>query len=277
MSKGVSASKLHLASVQEAFSEYHNISPLARGGQGTAFVAVSPDEQQVVIKIYNLETSLIARGKMEARKLQTLQSPFIVNLIDCGNKMIRDMEWFYTVTTFEAGKDLQYHLDQIGVLDEDDVRQLICEIGSGIDSLWTARVVHCDIKPSNILIAEDGTFKLVDLGFAKHLDIDSLTKPGEIFGTWGYMAPELQLGRKNLTLRVDIFALGIVAYESLTGQHPFHRDQRRIFGEMQIPVRPSLLTTVSANLERVIGQMLNPNPIHRPRSGEQLIKLLERG
>lgn len=118
----------------------------------------------------------------------------------------------------------------------------------------------------------NGVFTVIDLGVAKHLDEKTITMFGTTPGTPGYMAPEQTRGRKNLTLRVDLFALGVVGYEALTGVHPFGYNQLLI-GRIA-PAKPGTLAKVSPDMEALIMQMLQPNPLYRPESGAQIITRL---
>lgn len=265
--------KLEVDELTYLFSEYGDIRDFAEGGQGCIFKAVSDSGIPVAIKIYAPDQTIV-RAELEVQKLQHIRSHYMVQLIKSGYVNIRGKESFYTVTRFEEGEDLRRHLSNQGNLCDAEVRLLLAHICTAIDELWAAKVVHCDIKPENILQGADGNFRLVDLGLAKHLDAKTITQFGMTMGTIGYMAPEQMAGRKNYTLRVDLFALGVVAYEALTGVHPFGKNQMLI-ASPKIPIQlPSELVKVDTDLEETIVKMLNRNPLLRPKSGSSVIAMI---
>jgi len=156
-------------------------------------------------------------------------------------------------------------LIRIGPLEEKLVIQICCRISQAIDELWNLRIVHRDIKPGNILVGELNTVYLIDLGVAKHLDKETVTTEGYTLGTPGYMSPEQAIGRKGLTLKSDMFSLGIVLYEALTGLHPFNNNQYLI-GRIN-PRRLGDIKKVRPELIEVIENMLALHPTERPSSG----------
>lgn len=260
--------------VSKVLSRYTDIMTLAVGGQGALFRATSPENVPVAIKIYAPEQTQV-RAELEVQKLQRVHSEFVVQSLESGYVTIRDHQSFYSVTQFQEGEDLRRSLAR-GPLSEAEVRTLIIDMCTAIDELWRVKVVHCDIKPENIVCGVDGHFHVVDLGLAKHLDIQTITQYGMTFGTLGYMAPEQMVGRKNYTLRVDLFALGIVAYESLTGKHPFGMNQLLI-GNSGVVIPPAgAIIQVSSGLDQVIMKLLNRNPVFRPRSGADVIAMIGR-
>lgn len=264
---------LEIADIAALLPAYRQVEVLVEGGQGCVFRATRLDGLLVAIKVYSPDQSVI-RAELEVQKLKSVSSPFLVELLEYGYTRVRGRDCFYSVTKFEKGEDLRRHLNRNGPLTESRIQALICNICEAIDSLWRVRVVHCDIKPENILLGEDELFRLVDLGLAKHLDIQRrITPTGLILGTPGYVAPEQMQGRKNLTLRADLFALGIVAYESLTGEHPFQWNQFLIASRVY-PQLPSASTSVSDRVERVITNLMEFNPLYRPASGREVIAMI---
>lgn len=262
------------AEVASLLPSYTNLQALDPTGQGCVFRGQSSAGSLVAIKVYSPD-QLLVRAEMEIQKLQALNSPFVVKLVDHGEIEIRGRQSVYSVTRFEEGEDLKKRLAREGRLPEEEVRHLLTHMSHGIDALWGARVVHCDIKPANILLGADGCYRLVDLGIAKHLDNQTVTQAGVVLGTPGYMAPEQLRGRKNFTLRVDLFALGIVAYQALTGCHPFQGNQLAIATGRVQPERPSTMVKVTPNVERTIMKLLQLDPLHRPMSGSEVISMLE--
>lgn len=228
--------------------------------------------QEIAIKVYS-PNQLVKRAELEVSKLERVASPYLANVIEHGYATIRDTQCYFVTTGYMEGSDLKEVL-KTRKLTLDETRKLLIDILSAIDDLWKLRVVHSDLKPANILYLSNGDFVLIDLGFAKHLDNESITMGQVIMGTWGYIAPEQIRGRRNLTLRADMFSLGVLAYEAITGIHPFHRNQDLIFGQMQAtPI--NLLTHIDEKLSRSIHWLMELQPLKRPVSGKQVIELLK--
>ena len=264
---------LNKTEIANIFPQYDGFEPIEEGGQGSVFKAQNSIGLNVALKVFFPE-QLRIRAEMEVQKLLELNSPYLARLVDYGPINVRGLESYFCATVYEEGEDLRKFLLREGVLSEKEVVKLIIQIGCAIDQLWKVRVVHCDVKPANILIGTDGLFRLIDLGIAKHLDAQTITQFGIILGTLGYMAPEQMMGRKNLTLRADLFSLGVVAYEALTGHHPFGGNQLTILQGKDAPSRPSDIVQVSNELENVIMAMIRRNSVFRPSSGSEIIDKL---
>jgi serine/threonine protein kinase len=258
--------------IAAAFTGYSGIAKLGTGGQGTVFRADTPQGLSVALKLISPKQALV-RGEREIDTLAALNTPNVAQLVARGKTVIRGEECLFFATAFYPGTDLRKRVATTGPMANEQVTQLIKSMCAVIDLLWSIRIVHCDIKPGNVLVGEDQVYRLIDLGLAKQLNAETVTQTGAILGTVGYMAPEQMRGRKNLTLRVDLFALGLVGYECLTGMHPFNRDQEAI-GRGDAPKPLASLVQVSPPLERAINWLLAINPFLRPPSGVSVIKLL---
>lgn len=253
-------------------SKYLFLHSAGDGGQGIVFKATLLENgKDVAIKIYSPD-QLIRRAELEVNKLERTTSPFLARLIEYGNFNFRGQLCFYVVTEYVEGKDLRRKLQE-GKLTQSESIKLLRQMVQAIDELWNLRIVHCDIKPANIMYSDKEDFQLIDLGLAKHLDTQTITAVGLIMGTFGYMAPEQLRGRKNFTLRVDIFALGIVVYEALTGVHPFQKNQFLIGQINPTPIRD--FVKVDDSLSKAVEWMLEANPIRRPSTCQQILQLIE--
>lgn len=267
--------KLTIEEVDNAFDQYRVFDNLGAGGQGSVFRGVDlRTGQEVALKIYS-PNQLIKRAELEVNKLEQVESSYLAQVIEHGNARIRDFDVYYVATKYMVGSDLKEVLKTRN-LSEIETKQLLIHILSAIEDLWKLRVVHSDIKPANILYLSNGDFVLIDLGFAKHLDNDSITMGQAIMGTLGYIAPEQLRGRRNLTLRADMFPLGILAYEAVTGIHPFQRNQNLIFGKQPvIPINNHL--NIEVNLAESIHWLMELNPLKRPVSCQKVIEHLKEG
>lgn len=248
---------------------------LGGGGQGSVFKGRDMrTDIEVALKIYS-PNQLIKRAELEVKKLEQVSSPYLAEVIEHGNVKLRDLDCYFVATKYMKGQDLKELLN-IRKMEAFEVKALLINILSAINELWKLRVVHSDIKPANILYLENGDFVLIDLGFAKHLGDESITLGPSIFGTLGYIAPEQLKGRRNLTLRADMFSLGVLGYECLTGLHPFHRNQNLIFNHMNIRHLSEIIDGCE-NLIRSIHWLMEFNPLKRPNSCKQVINLLNEG
>jgi eukaryotic-like serine/threonine-protein kinase len=258
--------------IEELFPKLVDVEILKSGGEGTVFKANNPEISNVTaIKIYSSDHQK-TRTELEVKKLLKIQNPYIVKLHNYGEIEVRGERCFFTETSYINGEDLKSLLDSGKKFSIDEVKAMIKCVAFAIDSLWKEKVVHCDIKPENIL-DNNGEYVLIDLGMAKHLDVASITAANIIMGTWGYLAPEQFKGRRNITLKADYYALGITAYELLVGYHPFNRDQRAMLTS-KIQSFP-LTVSVPEKLQSLIYQLTDLIPYNRPRNYQEIIDLLE--
>jgi serine/threonine protein kinase len=267
--------KLTFEEVEQSLKKYTILDELGDGGQGVVFQGRDIlTGKEVAIKVYSPQ-QMIQRAELEVEKLEKINSPFLAKVVEHDYTLLRGENCYYVVTEYIQGRDLKKILAE-RQLTEDEVKTLMTHMLLALEQLWNLRVVHCDIKPPNILALHSGEYILIDLGYAKHLDSETITMAGYIMGTMGYMAPEHLKGRKNLTVRADMFALGIIAYEALTGLHPFAKNQHLIFNNQKAsPVEDYV--DIDENLAKAINWMLNPNPIRRPVSTQQVLRLIQEG
>ena len=213
----------------EKIGRYKILGKHGTGGMGVVYRAEDPLIGRIVaIKMIQFEktdevdtpvvTSLKARFKKEAQAAGKLSHPNVVTIYDVGEE-----EGFaYIAMEFVDGKGLGEVLQSAKAREIDYVVQLFVQICKGLDYAHKQDIVHRDIKPSNILVTEEGIPKILDFGIAYHPSSDT-TKTGIILGTPNYMSPEQVLGNQ-VTNRSDIFSLGIILYEFLTGERPFAAD-----------------------------------------------------
>ncbi|WP_029505255.1 serine/threonine-protein kinase [Lachnoclostridium phytofermentans] len=256
----------------DAFPNLTSIKIIKSGGEGTVFKAYNNLlDLDVAIKVYSSD-HMQKRTELEIKKLSQIDNPHLIKCISYGDVLVRGKNCYYTETPFIIGKDLNHIYETKQTLNYSETTTLILDISSAISSLWKQRVVHCDIKPDNIL-NNNSSYVLIDLGVAKHLDSATLTAYGVIMGTRGYFAPEQLKGRKNLTLRADFYSLGIVAYQMLVGYHPYNFNQNAMFTQPLPPFPPNIATTHA--LKNTIIQMTSLNPIDRPMNYEEICRLLK--
>lgn len=216
------------AAIGQIVSNYKLVSVLGHGGTGTVYLAERADRQysaQVAVKIIDtpaLHGELGQRFRAERQILASLNHPNIARLIDAGET---DLGQPYLIMEYVHGEPLDRYCDRQGL----DLRarlNLFLEICSAVQYAHQNLIVHRDLKPANILVAADGTPKLLDFGIAKLLDagdaasVLALTRMNDRLLTPEYASPEQILGRP-VTTTSDVYALGVVLYELLTGLRPY--------------------------------------------------------
>jgi eukaryotic-like serine/threonine-protein kinase len=203
---------------------YRLESKLGSGGMSTVFLARDDTlERWVAIKVMHREISdqpdQIERFRREARTVAQLSHPNVVAVIDAGE----DGGYPYIVLEYVEGETLKQRIDRYGRLPVADAVAYAIEIGRGLAAAHARRLVHRDVKPQNVLIDAEGRAKVTDFGIARTLEADGLTKTGRVLGTTDYVAPEQAMGH-GVDARSDIYSLGVLLYEMLTGDVPFQAE-----------------------------------------------------
>jgi serine/threonine-protein kinase len=203
---------------------YRLESKLGSGGMSTVFLARDETlERWVAVKVMHREISdqpdQIERFRREARAVAQLSHPNVVAVIDAGE----DSGYPYIVLEYVEGETLKQRIDRLGRLPVEEAVAYAIEIGRGLSAAHASRLVHRDVKPQNVLIDAEGRAKVTDFGIARSLESDGLTKTGRVLGTTDYVAPEQAMGH-GVDSRSDIYSLGVLLYEMLTGEVPFRAE-----------------------------------------------------
>ena len=213
-----------------------------------------------------------ARFQREAELVQRLDHPGIVPVLAVGEADGRA----YLVMPLLSGGSLAERLRSAGRLDEVEVADLAWQVADALHYAHRQGIVHRDIKPSNILLAEDGVALLADFGVARALDDPKLTQTGLAVGTPFYMAPEQAAGERGLDGRADLYALGVVLFQAITGRIPFRGSTPQVLHAhvYDPPPPPSTLAQVSPAMEAIILQALAKDPAERFQSGADMAAAL---
>ena len=203
---------------------YKLASKLGSGGMSTVYLAQDETlERSVAVKVLHAGISdqpdQIERFRREARSVAQLSHPNIVAVIDAGE----DAGHPYIVFEYIEGETLKQRIDRLGTLPVDEAAAYGIEIGRGLAAAHARMLVHRDVKPQNVLIDAEGRAKVTDFGIALSLESDGLTKTGRVLGTTDYVSPEQAMGQ-DVDARSDIYSLGILLYEMLTGRVPFEAE-----------------------------------------------------
>ncbi len=210
--------------------EYKIIEKIGEGGMGEVFLAEDENlGRMVAIKALAPEllrnSELIERFKQEARVQASLIHPNIVSLFT----FFSEQNSMYMVLEYAPGKTLKEEIKQLGVIEESKALLLLHQILEGVGYAHQKGIVHRDLKPSNIMLDENDAVKIMDFGIAKVLGDRGMTKTGTKMGTIYYMSPEQIRAAKDIDQRTDIYSLGIVLYEMLTGRVPFNTNTESDF------------------------------------------------
>lgn len=251
---------------------------IGSGGMGEVYLATDTRlDRPVAIKVLNSEYGRnednVHRFIREAKSASALNHPNILTILEIGE--IDGSH--YIVSEYVEGETLRRVMKQRR-LELPEILEIASQIASGLAAAHKARIIHRDIKPENVILREDGIVKVLDFGLAKLIsDGDqqsaesdptpqNVTASGIILGTVNYMSPEQAKGKK-IDERTDIFSLGVLLYEMLTGKQPFAGDSipetlRNLIDHEPPPIN-SYVTGIPDRLERIISRMLEKAPEDR--------------
>jgi HD-like signal output (HDOD) protein len=274
--------------VGQAVGSYVITSTLGEGGMGKVYLARHTlIGRKAAIKILNPEIArdgeAVSRFFTEARLVNDIRHPNIVEVTDFG----QFSSFYCIVMELLEGETLAARLQRTRTLNEATALRIFRQVTSALGAAHDQGMVHRDVKPENIFLRNHPDYpdfvKVLDFGIAKLLGGNSLvghhTKTGTVIGTPAYMSPEQCLGESSLDLRSDIYSLGVVLYEALTGQQPFVGDTlgRLIVCHVsETPPAPSTLNPyVSAAMSEVVMRALAKRPKDRYASMKELREALD--
>ena len=264
--------------IGQLLGNYKIEAKLGEGGMGAVYRGVDTMlDREVAIKALKPElasqTAIVERFRSEAVTLAKLNHPNIAALYT----MFRQGEELYMVLEFVRGETLDEILQKRGALPADEVIPVFCQILDGIDHAHELGIVHRDIKPANMMLTEGGKLKVLDFGIARLLGSARMTRAGNIIRTLEYMAPEQVKGQET-DARSDIYALGMMLYEVLTGKTPFDTENEFELMKLQTEEMPVLPRTINPaipeEVEAAIMQAIAKNPDERYQTAGEFREVL---
>jgi serine/threonine-protein kinase len=252
---------------------------IGAGGMSTVYKAFDVNLERVVaIKLLHREMSAdsdqLERFRREARAVAQLSHPHIVGVIDAGEDENRP----YIVFEYVEGETLKDRIRRMGRLPIDESLAYAIEIARALGSAHTHEIVHRDVKPQNVLLDPEGSAKVTDFGIARSLRDDGLTADGRVLGTTDYVSPEQALGH-DVDGQSDIYSLGVVLYEMLTGDVPFHGENQISVAMKHVredlPDIQRMRPEVSATTAAVLDRMTEKDLAHRYSDIPMLVADLE--
>ena len=249
---------------------------LGSGGMSVVYRARIDEQPPIALKILfpppDTTADVLERFEREARTAARLNHPNLVTVLDAGQA---DGRAFLAMQLVE-GHTLSDRLATQGRLDESAAIDLAWQLADALYYAHGQGVVHRDIKPSNILLTEDGRALLTDFGVAQALDDPVLTRTGYTVGTPAYMSPEQAGGERDIDGRADLYSLGVVLYQMITGRLPFHGGTPQMMHAhvYKPPPAPSELAQITPDLETIILRALAKEPGDRFQSGASMATAL---
>ena len=270
--------------IGETLGKYQVVEHLGRGGMAEVYKAYQPAlERWVAIKVLHaflaVEKDFLTRFQREARAVAALRHPNIVQVYDFDYDQTRRV--YYMVMEFIDGPTLKERLRDLEAqgawMEIEEAARVTAAVADALDYAHRRGMVHRDVKPANIMFNSEGQVILTDFGIARMVNLSGVTASGAVVGTPAYISPEQGLGRAG-DERSDIYSLGVVFYQLLTGVLPFEADTpmgvvlKHINDPLPAPrsIRPDL----PPHLEEILFRVLAKEPDHRYQTAAEFAREL---
>jgi serine/threonine-protein kinase len=260
-------------------NRYLILEQLGKGGMAIVYRARDTMlERSVAVKVlresYSRDPAFLERFRQEAKAAANLSHPNIVTVHDFG----LDSGQLFIVMEYVPGTDLKTLIKQRGRFTPEEAVPLLIQACAGIGYAHRAGLVHCDVKPQNMLVTPDMRLKVTDFGIARALStIHPQEQSDVIWGSPQYFSPEQASGAAPSPAS-DVYSLGVIMYEMLTGSLPFHADTAAELAHLHIEAQPvpvaEMLPNISPVLEQILNKVLSKEPSQRYRTADQLGRVL---
>lgn len=260
-------------------NRYRLLELIGSGGMAVVYQGVDTLlQRRVAVKVlregFAGDPAFLARFQREARAAANLEHPAIVTVYDVG----QDGDRHYIVMEYVDGQDLKALIRQKGRLGVDETLDIVIQICAGVGHAHQAGVIHCDIKPQNVLVTQDGRAKVTDFGIARALSEAGLTESETVWGSPLYFSPEQAAGEPPSPAS-DVYSIGVVMYEMLAGSPPFQAENPTALALMHMREDPPPLAVrnprVPPQLEWIVRKVLAKEPSARYRTAGQLAHVIE--
>ena len=251
---------------------------VAEGGMASVYLAQDNVlDREVALKVIHphlaKDKSFVDKFRREAKVAAKLSHPNLVNVFDQGT----DGDVIFLVMEYVPGITLRDAMNDFGALDANKTLDIIEPLTAALAAAHAAGILHRDLKPENVFLSNGGTVKLGDFGLARA--ITQHTQTGSVVGTVAYLSPELVL-RGQADARSDVYSLGVMIFEMLTGSQPYQGEQAVQIAYQHandnIPAPSSVKPTVPELLDEIVLWATARNPAHRPSSAEALLPVIKR-
>jgi serine/threonine-protein kinase len=251
---------------------------VASGGMASVYRAEDTVLERVVaLKIIHphlaTDRSFVDKFRREAKMAASLSHPNLVNVFDQGT----DNQAIFLVMEYVPGINLRDALNDFGSLSPKRALEILEPLTAGLAAAHAAGILHRDLKPENVFLSDNGTVKLGDFGLAR--EISSHTQTGSLVGTAAYLSPELVL-RGQADARSDVYSLGVMAFEMLTGKQPYDGDQAVQIAyqhaNSNMPAPSALNPEVPELLDEIVLWATARNPNDRPSNAKELLPIISR-
>ncbi len=269
-----------MAKVPAKVGKYKIVSLIAEGGMGAVYKGIHPTlKRYVILKKLTLKGSaaITERFKREARLMMDFKNDLIVDVYD----HFKEDQSYYIVLEYIDGKPLDELIKRYSPLPDDIAAFIFLDSCRALKYAHDKKVVHRDIKPANILISKNGEIKLVDFGIAtsKKEQDDGLTKDGMTLGTPSYMPPEQFLDTKSVDKRADIYSMGVMLYEMLSGKKPFpgnfSPESIALIQQGRYTSIKKVNPEAAPILTKIIKKCIRPKPGQRYQDLDKVIRILD--
>ena len=256
----------------DTFASFVHLRLLGRGGMGAVYKASHPDyDFAIVLKVLSKELAgkphARERFRREAAILEQIDHPNVVPFLDRGED--------YLVMTYVEGDDLASHLARDGRLPWPEAIRILRDVGAALDAIHAQGFVHRDVKPANVLVGSEHAM-LMDFGVAREIATPADTE--DVVGTLAYIAPEQVHDPRHVDGRADLYALGVMAFEMLTGQLPFTDPSPLALAMSHLHVPPPLARSIAPDVpphvEAALDRALSKRPDERPATAAELVHAL---
>ncbi len=254
---------------------FNLIEEIAHGGMGTVFRAFDPTlNREVAIKVLREDLAhdpkFLNDFLQEARSAAAISHPHIVQIYFVGEESSQ----YYIVMELLKGRTLREIIEKVGPMNEEEAIDMTVDVIEGLRAAYNRnQMIHGDIKPANIFIADDVGAKILDFGLSKLANVDVAPDQG-IWGSPYYISPE-RVGQKAEDFRSDVYSLGATLFQTLTGHPPFEAESPEDLAAKRLNEKPPLLRDLNPNItrktEEVVNKMLNKSILLRYRDYDALL------